>query len=470
MAVEIVRKETIKPSSPTAPHLKIFKLSFLDQIAPPVYTSLVLFYPASDKTNDVNTISEHLKKSLSEALTRFPQLAGRIDSKDTTAIECTDDGAPYFEAKLKGTDLSSFVKHPSEEVLERFIPAKIESADASTGPLLLVQATFFDSGGLAIGICISHKFADAATLSIFLKSWARGGYLAEGPADLNPPSDPPLPESQNVPNARHDVISPPDGPNYPLPGVRGLKGKVVLKTEPVSKRYVFDKSKIDALKYKAARDGSQQPTEVEVVTALVLKCAINASRSTSKLNNQYVLFQLVDIRKRVKPPFPENSTGNLVGSSVVQVDYNKQKLELRSLVAILRKETEEFSENEAKRLGGDGAAEVVSEWTKKVEDLTGRDDVNSFVCDSWVNYGFYEVDFGLGRPIWASRPSSSLENNTFTLMDTKESGGVEVRLTLSKENMAAFENDQELLAYASNLNYNLALVEDTEKPKFFKGS
>ncbi|PON71614.1 Transferase [Trema orientale] len=452
MAVEIVRKETIKPSTPTPPHLEIFKLSFLDQTAPPVYTSLVLFYPASDKTNDVHTISEHLKKSLSEALTRFPQLAGRIDSKDTTVIECTDDGAPYVEAKFKGADdVSSFVRHPSEEVLEQFIPAKIESAEAATRPLLLVQATFFDSGGLAIGICISHKFADAATLSIFLKNWARGCYLAEGPADLNPPpSDPSLPGSQNVPNARHDVISPPDGPSYPLPGARGFQEKAVLKTEPVSKRYVFDKSKIDDLKYKAAGEyGSQQPTEVEVVTALVLKCAINASRSTSKLNNHYVLFQLVDIRKRVEPPFPENSIGNLVGSSVVQVDYNEQKLELHSLVAILRKETEEFSENEAQRLGGDGAAEVVSEWTKKVEDLTGGDDVNTFVCDSWLNYGFYEVDFGLGRPIWASRPSSSLENNTFMLMDTKESGGVEVRLTLSKENMASFENDQELLAYAS---------------------
>ncbi|PON64754.1 Transferase [Parasponia andersonii] len=431
MAVEIVRRETINPSSPTPPNLKIFKLSFLDQIAPPVYTSLVLFYPTKHNTDDINTISDHLKKSLSEGLSRFPQLAGRIDSNDTTAIECTDEGAPYVEAKFNGA-LSTFLDHPNEEELDQFIPTTFESGEAATGPLLLVQATFFDCGGLAIGICISHKFADAATLSIFLKSWARGGGLEE---------------RRTIFATR--VTGPPNGPGFPLPGGRSTGVKV--KIEPVSKRYVFDKSKIAALKAKAASDGVKQPTRVEVVTALVWKCAINAARSNSKLNNHNVLFQLLDIRQSVEPPFPENTTGNLVGSSLVQVDYNElQKIGPQGLVAKLRIETEEFRENEAKRLGGDDADEVVSEWSKEVEDLIGGDDdTNYSVCDSWCDYGFYEVDFGWGKPIWASRPSGSQEINIFALMDTRESGGVEVRLSLSKEIMASFERDPELLAFAS---------------------
>ncbi|PON64752.1 Transferase [Parasponia andersonii] len=448
MAVKIVRRETIKPSSPTPPNLKIFKLSFLDQIAPPVYTSLVLFYPTMHNTDNINTISDHLKKSLSEALSRFPQLAGRIDSNDATAIECTDDGAQYIEAKFNGI-LSTFLDQPNEP--QRFIPAKVESPEAATGPLLLVQATFFDRGGLAIGVCVSHKFADAATLSIFLKSWSRFGHLAEStPADLNPPLSDPIEERR--PDLKPAaVVMPPNKPGFPLPGGRSILARKI-PVEYVSKRYVFDKSKIAALRAKATSDGVKQPTRVEVVTALVWKCAINSSRLNLTPDiNHYGLFQLVDIRKKVEPPFPENSTGNLVGFSNVQVEYNKEKLELQGLVAKLRKEVEEFSEKEAKRLGGDEATDVVSQWSKEVEELTGRDDVKSLLCDSWCDYGFYEVDFGWGKPIWASRPSSSQKNNIFTLMDTKESGGVEVGLTLSKKNMASFERDPELIAFAAPL-------------------
>ena len=147
MAVEIVRRETIKPSSPTPPHLKSFKLSSLDQIAPLIYIQLVLFYPNNNNNNnDViitsDQIVKHLKKSLSEALTRFYPLAGRL--ANNTAIECDDgEGALFVEAKFNGF-LSTFLDKPNEEVLERFLPAKAASPEAVTGPLLLVQVTFFD--------------------------------------------------------------------------------------------------------------------------------------------------------------------------------------------------------------------------------------------------------------------------------------------------------------------------------------
>ncbi|PON44116.1 Transferase, partial [Parasponia andersonii] len=50
------------------------------------------------------------------------------------------------------------------------------------------------------------------------------------------------------------------------------------------------------LKAKAVSDQVKQPTRVEVITALIWKCAINASRlssrSNSKLHKHCVLVQL----------------------------------------------------------------------------------------------------------------------------------------------------------------------------------
>ena len=77
--VEVIYNETIKPSSPTPHYLRHYKLSFLDQISPPVFMPLVLFYPKEDCTNLTNLEqSIRIKKSLSEALTRFYPLAGRV--------------------------------------------------------------------------------------------------------------------------------------------------------------------------------------------------------------------------------------------------------------------------------------------------------------------------------------------------------------------------------------------------------
>lgn len=168
MKIEIIKTETIKPSSPTPPHLKTFKLCLLDQFQPVVYGPVAYFYPAKNVTSGKR--SKQLKKSPSKALTIFYPIAWRIN--DNITIECDDEGAQFVEAKFHGL-LSTFLEKPADpKVLQRFLPIAFGSQKAGTWPLLLVQATFFDCGGLAIGVCLSHKCADATTMGMFMKSWA----------------------------------------------------------------------------------------------------------------------------------------------------------------------------------------------------------------------------------------------------------------------------------------------------------
>jgi hypothetical protein len=55
MEMELVSRETIKPSSPTPSHLRIYPLSFLDNIAVRKYIPLLYFY---NQTKDNDQISK----------------------------------------------------------------------------------------------------------------------------------------------------------------------------------------------------------------------------------------------------------------------------------------------------------------------------------------------------------------------------------------------------------------------------
>lgn len=76
MKVQIISKEAIKPSTSTPPHLKTYKLSLFDQLAPPVYIPIILFYSAAGENSSRKSV--HLKNSLSKTLTKFYPFAGRV--------------------------------------------------------------------------------------------------------------------------------------------------------------------------------------------------------------------------------------------------------------------------------------------------------------------------------------------------------------------------------------------------------
>lgn len=108
-------------------------------------------------------ISQQLKKSISEALTSFYPLAGRI--KDNVFIQCNDEGVIYVEARVN-TLISTFLDQPDFDILKSCLPIEIGSPEAAPGML-----HFFECGGLAIGVCVSHKLADVPTLGTFIKAW-----------------------------------------------------------------------------------------------------------------------------------------------------------------------------------------------------------------------------------------------------------------------------------------------------------
>ncbi|XP_062077333.1 BAHD acyltransferase BIA1-like [Humulus lupulus] len=422
MKVEIIKRETIKPSSPTPPHLKIHTLSLLDQFQPKVYGKLVYFYPQNHISS--NQRSYQLKKSLSETLARFYPLAGRISN---TTIDCNDEGAQYIEARYHGL-LSTFLKQ-QPDTLQQFSAAKIQSPESDSWPLLLVQATFFHCGGLALSICLSHKSCDATSIGIFMKSWAE---ISNG--------------------SRQTVFPEFNGTSY-FPPAKFSTQRPALelkKVELVTKRFVFDKSKLVKLKVEIASHSVQKPTRVEVVTALIWKCIMGASRSNASGPKRFVLKKAINIRKRVDPPLPEHLVGNIVGSFAAWTEEHEQEATLQGLIALLRKGIREYSETKAKRLREEGASEMIYKDLKEASELFRSEDTKVLIFTSLCNFELYEAaDFGWGKPIWVTVPAVEVHGNLIYLMDTKD-GGVEALVSLTKEDMSLFETDPHLLTFTNS--------------------
>ncbi|XP_004294207.1 PREDICTED: vinorine synthase-like [Fragaria vesca subsp. vesca] len=430
MKIEIIERQIIKPSSPTPHHLRNFELSFFDQMAITIYTPLLLFFPNTESTSKLE-ICEHLTESLAKTLTHFYPLAGRI--KGSTVVECNDDGAEFVKAQVS-CSLSDFLENPAVKILEQFLPAEILSKEAGSGPLLLVQVSLFECGGMALGFSISHKIADASTLSTFINCWAQTTNTSITDSEVTLPEFgsaslfPPLEKSS-------DSSQPP--------------ARVYSKNHiNITRRFVFDGANISALQSKVASPSVPKPTRVEAISALIWKCAIEASTSKSGSQRPSVFSQDVNLRKRVVPPLPENCAGNVVGffrSKVEVEDGTSVAIDLKDLVSKFREGIENYAAITETIFGSDEAWQGIKD---KYKNLKKSDAMGFYSCTSWCRFPFYEADFGWGKPNWVSIASVSIEN-IIVMLDKRDGNGIEVWLTMNHETMALFESNAELLAYAS---------------------
>ncbi|CAN6553865.1 unnamed protein product [Malus baccata var. baccata] len=426
--VEIIESQTVKPSSPTPHQLRNFNLSVLDQMAPVVHVPLLLFYPniATTHSMAMNERCQLLIQSLAKALTHFYPLAGRLVEGSST-IECNDDGAEFIIARVN-CSLADILEPPDVVMLNQFLPTE------GKGPMLLVQVNFFECGGMAIGFKISHKFADGSTVFTFIK------YLSTIALQSSDSDQVVLPPEFGA--ASH--FPPLDFSNSSQPTPMTKKFHQAQKC--VTERYVFDASKISTLKSDVASSIVPNPTRVEAVSALIWKCAMEASRSNSESPRPSMFHQGVNLRKRFVPPLPENLAGNIVGRFTSKVEEFAM-IDLKDLAAKLRKGIEQMKEKYAAKVLFDSNV-ACQERTDFCKNVLDNDGIENYACTSWCRFPYYETDFGWGKPAWVSLTSFSVAN-VIALLDKRDCKGLEAWVTMSEETMAILESNVELLGYAS---------------------
>lgn len=435
MKVKTTSKEIIKPSSTTPSDLRTLQLSIYDHFLPPIYTVAYLFYAKDELMISPEHTSHKLKTSLSETLTKLYPLAGRING---VTVDCNDEGAVFVEARVDNCSLSGFLASPDLKALQQLLPldAVVQNPyeAASTWPLLLVKATYFHCGGMAIGVCITHKIADAASISTFLRTWSAE---ARGEAEV-------------VPEFAAASFYPPANDTYKLP----VDEKASKRSSSITKRFVFGAAKLEELRTKATTspESLHRPTRVESVTALLWKCFVSAS-SSETCGGRKVLIQLADLRSRLPSLLPESLIGNVMFSSVVLSTTGQgEEVKIEEATRDLRKKKEEFRTMIQDDEDGSSSMMIGSKLANLMLTNYSRMSYEThepYTVSSWCKLPVYEASFGWGYPVWVVGNVAPAFGNIAMLIDSKDGRGIEAFVTLPEENMSLLEQNPELLAFAS---------------------
>ncbi|KAJ7945502.1 Vinorine synthase-like [Quillaja saponaria] len=421
--VEIVSKEIIKPSSPTPDHLRHYQLSFLDQISPLVYNPLVIFFAKQSFNNNTHMISNQLKKSLSDILTRYYPLAGRV--RDNKFIDCNDKGVPFLETRVR-CQISNIIQNPIPSELNKLVPFQLDNVtDIAFG----VQLNLFDCGGVAIGTCLSHQIADALSFFVFLNSWAA---TSRGQPDI----------------VRTEFVS---AALFPPINTSGFDPRIgVVKEEnTVCKRFVFDAPAIEALRDKYVdHENQNRPSRVEALSAFLWsRISLMAKENkTDQHHHQrvFVVIHAVNLRPRMEPPLPEYSFGNYYRFTITFPSMDNGE---DGLVQQVRDQIKNIDKDYVKKLQ-DGNSHL--DFLKESSSRFMKGEMVSFSFTSLCKFPLYDTDFGWGKPTWVGSPALTFKNLVI-FVDTKLGDGIEAYISFKVEDMAKFQVDEELLAYCNEV-------------------
>ncbi|KAK3443279.1 hypothetical protein EUGRSUZ_B03452 [Eucalyptus grandis] len=428
MKIQVISKETIMPSSATPSPVQTYRFSLLDQLAPPFFVPVVLFYSAPDPDQDFDHVNiyEKLKTSLSECLSCFYPLAGRIKG-DEHAVDL-GQRAVFVRTRVNAR-LAKLLANPELKLVQQLLPLDPYNIQCQNALVTAIQLNLFNRGGIGIGVCISHKIADRATLSTFLSSW---GAISRGASKLV------------APYQDTTTIFPPREFRVPLPN------NLIKKEKIVTKRFEFDSASLAALRTKAG-DGStsKSPTLIEAVTALICKAAMNARTEISgNGRSSTVISHVVNLRGRMNPPLPDHSFGNIWRFATATIKEEEDDAELHVLADHLRTAIRKIDNDYVRKLQGEDGFLWACESMREVHELMYKGDVESYRFSSWVRFPFYETDFGWGKPVWACISSVPIKNAVI-LMSSWSGNGLEAWVTLDEQEMAKFQSDPLLLQFVS---------------------
>ncbi|XP_071729371.1 pelargonidin 3-O-(6-caffeoylglucoside) 5-O-(6-O-malonylglucoside) 4'''-malonyltransferase-like [Rutidosis leptorrhynchoides] len=419
MNVEKQSTKFLKPSISTPQSYRHYRIGFIDEFVPASNVTIVLFFPQINKIN--SNIFVELEKSLEKTLIRLYPLAGRY-VEDKKIIECNDEGVEFIHAKVN-IKLQEFLDSEFSVVLvDEFISFETQQQiDHFTNPLLTIQVTTFECGGVAVGVRASHRIVDASTLCTFLNEWA---FMNR--------------EESHAAEFTGLVFN--SSSLFPPRGLSAMPFRAVTNDMLINytrKKFSFSESEISNIKTKAIASGKYSNckwSKVQLVSAIIW----NAFRRVDEITNYYrresVLVQPISLRERMATLIPKDSCGNLWVLTYTRSRNHETTEELADLLtSSVKKTLNNFSK--VSHDSKEGQTLVLNSLLHK-----GNFNESTYIVgiSSWCKFPFYETDFGFGKPIWAS-PGTIPVKNTTVLMDDVTGKGVDAYVFLEKENVPLFK-------------------------------
>ncbi|GJZ35755.1 pelargonidin 3-O-(6-caffeoylglucoside) 5-O-(6-O-malonylglucoside) 4'''-malonyltransferase-like protein [Tanacetum coccineum] len=428
MKVIIQSRKLIKPTMSTPLNLRYYKIGFIDELAPKMNVSLVLFFSAS--TNCNQTSIAELEKSFGKTLSILYPLAGRY-MKDLHMVDCNDQGAEFIQAHVNMTLHEIIDQEMNLKLVNELIPLKVSACDEVTDPALAAQVTTFQCGGVALGISIAHRIADASTACTFLNLWAA---LCRRDTSF---------EFYGL-GFSSSKFFPPRG----LPCM-DLISKPINDSLYVTKKLSFKESEISNLKdmVMCNRKYCSAVSKVQVVSALIWKALIGVDYAIHGHLRDSRLAQPVNLREKTETPIPKNACGNLWGFKSTSWRASEMSMEFEELVCLLtdsiKKTINDYSK--VRHDSKDGQMVVLNSFPLSKNN---SDNANVIILSSWCKFPLYESDFGFGKPICLSLESIPVKKFVY-LVDDVEGGGVEAYVYLGVDEVPYLEQDVNIKAFAA---------------------
>ncbi|KAL6179197.1 hypothetical protein ACLB2K_050713 [Fragaria x ananassa] len=224
----------------------------------------------------------------------------------------------------------------------------------------------------------------------------------------------------------------------------------------VTRRFEFDAKAIATLREKAKSELVPNPTRVEALTCFLWKHAItSASRHGGTSRRASAVAHAVNLRRRLKPPMPDNAIGNLFlwATTIYNPsDTGETTDELCDLLQLLHESFNGLDHDSLDALRGEDGRRAIFEYLDQLlewtEILDPTPEIYSFT--SWINI-LDEVDFGWGKPFWIGvmgKVGPAFRNLT-VFVNTQRGNGIEAWVTMDEKQMFIMEKDPQFLAFAS---------------------
>ncbi|KAH6830669.1 hypothetical protein C2S53_010100 [Perilla frutescens var. hirtella] len=433
MKVHKISKKLIKPDTPTAQNLKNYKISMLDQFMESMNMGVILFYESKPEKNT------QLEESLATILVEFYLLAGRY-MKNDHFVDCNDDGAEFVEAEAQGVaaimDVAA-TTNSDQLNLNDLLPDQYFRADeAPNDPLLSIQATHFPCGGIAIAISISHRVFDMPSFAAFTAAWSK--------ACSNPDHYYKAIESTSRPSFSIPSLLP-----YMDLGLATRSNKCITEADEISvKRLVFDKDAITRLRSKIAHNVNDTVISgVSAVCAVIVKALMEADRAKHGGRSRGLfIIQPIDMRERTIPPQPKHVCGNLTIPSLTRRVDSGNVVGMGELVDVM-------DESVGRSIGEYSeilvSPSIIMNALRNIRKQVFDPETNVIAFTDWSEFGFYDADFGWGKPVWASIGPQPPAITATVIMSDGEGNGIEAWLHLKQSDVAYFDQVEEIKLFTT---------------------
>ncbi|XP_034684433.1 protein ECERIFERUM 26-like [Vitis riparia] len=181
--ISYICKRTVVSTKPVQPG-KTHPLSALDRAMEHNRVRIVYYY-RTPPGREVGEVTKRLRETISEMLTSFPMVTGRLQRNEEGqwVVKCNDAGVRMVEARAKGS-VGEWLKSVDREKELKLVHWEDMFHKIYFWSTFYVQLTEFAEGGLAIGFSCTHLLADPICATMIIKAWADTSLLGEMP---NPP-------------------------------------------------------------------------------------------------------------------------------------------------------------------------------------------------------------------------------------------------------------------------------------------